>query len=120
MYRCGVGKHVHVTTTVKYAWYKVTFAATVRSVSILDIPTSLSTMQTLQCVRFVLLRFRIAINNAFMAILCRWQQCKLYLGIHIKCPIFLSDFTEIWIFSTDFHKSLQFESSRKSFHWEPS
>jgi hypothetical protein len=75
---------------VEYAWYKVTFAAKVRSLSILDTPTSLSTMHTRQCVRFVLLRFRIAINNAFMVILCRWQQCKLYLGIHVKSPIFFS------------------------------
>jgi len=65
-------------------------------------------MQTLQCVRFALSGFRVAINNAFMAILCRWQQCKLYLGVHVKCPIFLSDFTQIWIFSTDFRKSLRY------------
>lgn len=76
MHSC-VDKHVYIASTVEYAWYKVTFVATVRSVSILDIPTSLSTMQTRQYIRFVLLRFLIAINNNFMVILCRWQQCKL-------------------------------------------
>jgi len=77
MHRCCVDKHVYITATVDDAWYKVTFAATVRSLGILDITTSLSTMQTRQCIRFVLLRFRIAINNTFMVILSRWQQCRL-------------------------------------------
>lgn len=104
MYRCGVGKHIHITSTVQYAWYKVTFAATVRSLSILDIPTSLSTVQKRQCVRFVLLRFRIAINSAFMVILCRWQQRKQYLGIHVKCPIFFFLNLPKFGFYRHFHK----------------
>jgi hypothetical protein len=27
---------------------------------------------------------------------------KEILGLHVKCPIFLSDFNQIWIFLTDF------------------
>jgi hypothetical protein len=31
----------------------------------------------------------------------------MYIGLHGKYPIFLSDFNENWIFSTYFHKSTQ-------------
>jgi hypothetical protein len=107
---------------------------------------SLSTLQTRQCVRFyccvlvflstmllwrfyvsnanaTMCSFCISVNNAFTVIWCRCKQCKLYLGLHvicpifcpilpkfglcrqifIVCPIFLSDFTQIWIISMDFH-----------------
>jgi hypothetical protein len=30
---------------------------------------------------------------------------KMYIGIHVKYQLFLSDFNEIWISSTDFRKS---------------
>jgi hypothetical protein len=42
----------------------------------------------------LLWRFYIASNN------------QTYLGLHVKCPIFLSDFTQILIFSADFDKSI--------------
>jgi hypothetical protein len=29
---------------------------------------------------------------------------KNYTGLHVKCPLFLSDFNETWIFWTDFRK----------------
>jgi hypothetical protein len=29
----------------------------------------------------------------------------IYLGINVKFPIFLSDFNQIWILSTDFHEN---------------
>jgi hypothetical protein len=36
------------------------------------------------------------------------------INLHVKCPLFLSDFNQIWIFSTDFHRSVQHQISRKS------
>jgi len=38
---------------------------------------------------------------------------------HVKFPIFLPEFKQICIFSTDFDKSPQCQISRKSVHWEP-
>ena len=29
---------------------------------------------------------------------------KTYLGLHVRCPIFLFHFTKMWFFSTDFRK----------------
>ena len=41
-------------------------------------------------------------NNASLANLCRRQ--KDVTDIHVKFPTFLSQFNEIWSFSTDFTK----------------
>ena len=40
-----------------------------------------------------------------------WQivaasNCTKLVGLHVKCPIFLSDFNQISCFSTDIHKVL--------------
>jgi len=38
---------------------------------------------------------------------------KMYIGLHVKCPVFLSDFHETWIFSTIFSKNIQISNFMK-------
>ena len=40
-----------------------------------------------------------------------------YLGIHVKFPIFLSDFKETWIFPTYFNRAVHYKISRIFFRW---
>ena len=38
----------------------------------------------------------------------------IYIGLNVKYPLFLPDFKETWIISTDFHKILNYKISWKS------
>ena len=44
---------------------------------------------------------------------------KTCLSLHVKCPIWSSDFNQIYSFSTRFRRSSQYKISRKSVQWEP-
>jgi hypothetical protein len=42
------------------------------------------------------------------------------IGLRVKYSLFLWDFSEIWIFSTDVQEILKYHISGKSVQWEPS
>jgi hypothetical protein len=43
----------------------------------------------------------------------------MYIGLHIKYPLFLPDFNRAWIFLTDFRTFLKYKILWKSVQWEP-
>jgi len=43
----------------------------------------------------------------------------MYEGLHVKYPVFMSDFNEILIFSTEFINILKCQFSWNSVKWEP-
>jgi hypothetical protein len=45
---------------------------------------------------------------------------KMYTGLHVKCPLLLSDINDTQILLTDFQKILTYQISWKSIQWEPS
>jgi len=44
----------------------------------------------------------------------------MYIGLHVKCPLCVSDFNETWIFGSDFRNILKCQISRRSVQWKSS
>ena len=47
------------------------------------------------------------------------QKSETRLRLRVYCPIFLANFKEIRIYSTDIHKSAQYQISWQYVQWEP-
>jgi len=43
---------------------------------------------------------------------------NIYISLHVKYPLFLSDFNKTWIYLTDFQRILKYQISWKSAQWE--
>jgi hypothetical protein len=59
-----------------------------------------------------------SISPFFVVLVTSLSTTYTYLGITLT-DILLSDFNQTWIFSTEFHKSIQYQILRKSVQWEP-
>ena len=49
-----------------------------------------------------------------------WAKSKMYIGLHLKYLLFLSDLSETWMSSADFRNILKYQISWISVQWEPS
>ena len=72
-----------------------------RSESTVEMHTTINTIKIVGVAQKILLwQIRVAGNS------------KTNLKLHVKCPIFLSDFNQIWSFSADFHQSTPISNFR--------
>jgi len=81
-------------------------------ITLFCVHVTIVTTETKQCVLCVLFR-HITVNNirilsvaqkCYMVNLYHWQ-LLMYLGFHVRSPIFLSVFNQFWSYLKDFHKS---------------
>jgi len=47
------------------------------------------------------------------------RNSKTYFGLHVKCAIFVPDFSQVWSYQTDFRESPQYQIQLKSVQREP-
>jgi len=61
--------------------------------------------------------------NFYLKYFSFWEELsemwsKMWVGLHVKCLLFLSGFNKNWIFSTDFRKILKCKLLWRFVHWE--
>jgi hypothetical protein len=91
-------KRVHVTIVAMRSLCIVELRVTVNNVKILSVPQK---------------------KNCSYGEFMTPATTKTYLGLHVKCPIILSDFNQIWSSLTCFHRSIRYEMSRRSVQLNP-
>jgi hypothetical protein len=69
-------------------------------------------------IKMCVLIFCITLCEMFL-ILIGFQR-RIVINLHVKYLLFLSDFNETWIFSTDIRQTPKYKISWKSVNWEPS
>jgi hypothetical protein len=57
-------------------------------------------------------------ESSVIAISCHWEKCHVIRPSY-EVPILLHGFDQIWGFSTNIHRGLQYHILRKSVEWEP-
>jgi hypothetical protein len=58
-------------------------------------------------------------SSALLSYVCRCLEYETYFSLPVKWSIFLTVWTKIWIFLTDFSIRFQFLVSRKFMKWQP-
>jgi hypothetical protein len=73
---------------------------------------------SVKCVFWIALQF---LSEMFLILkIIEWDVIKMFIGLHVNYPLFVSELDETGILSTYFREILKYQISWKSVEWEPS